>query len=165
MSEQKVSDQTPDQPIVVEDHGVFALAIGCIDGREGHPVSEWIKRMYPNVDHIDNVKAPGTDGLLSGTIMGQLEVAGVEMSVEDRVKALQFDATISLTKHHPKVVIVSGHIGCAGNPVSREEHINQIKLSIKTVKGWGILAHIPVHGLYVSTDPVTRLWVAEEIKD
>jgi hypothetical protein len=37
---------------------------------------------------------------------------------------------------------VSGHYDCAGNPVSNEEHITQIKKGIEVISSWNLGAKV-----------------------
>ncbi|MGI0077880.1 MAG: carbonic anhydrase, partial [Nitrosopumilaceae archaeon] len=38
--------------------------------------------------------------------------------------------------HGSSLIAIAGHHDCAGNPVSKQEHIELIKKSIDTVKSW-----------------------------
>jgi hypothetical protein len=42
---------------------------------------------------------------------------------------------------------VSGHYDCAGNPVSNEEHITQIKKGIEVISSWNV--GVKVVGVWV----------------
>lgn len=124
------------------NHGTFGLVLCCIDGRNIGPLQEWLKKHFPEINHVDYVTAPGLDGILSGSIAGQ--------SASDRQMTIKTDAFVSLSHHHPQFVIVSGHEDCAGNPVSRERHLEDIKKSVEAVRGWDEgFAALPIIGLYV----------------
>lgn len=49
---------------------------------------------------------------------------------------------ISVNVHHSTTVAVSSHHDCAGNLVSKEEHIEQIKKCVEVVKSWGLQVRI-----------------------
>ena len=122
--------------------GTFGLVLCCIDGRNIGPLQEWVKEKFPEIDHVDYVTAPGLDGILSGSITDQ--------SALDRQMTIKTDALVSLSHHHPQFVVVSGHEDCAGNPVSHEQHLEDIKKSVEVAKGWDKgFADLPVMGLYI----------------
>ena len=100
----------------------FATAINCMDGRVQIPVIEWMKQKY-NVQFVDMITEPGPDKILSK------ESSELVNSIRNRV-------VISIEKHCSEVIAVTGHDDCAGNPVSKEIHIEHIKNSIETIKSW-----------------------------
>ena len=89
----------------------FATSVSCMDGRIQIPLISWIKDNN-SVDYVDCITEPGVDKLSIDT---------------DAVERIKSKINISLEKHGSKLVVVSGHHDCAGNPVSKEEHITQIK--------------------------------------
>lgn len=132
-----------------ENHGAFGLSIGCMDGREKRAVSNWIRTNFLHIKHIDQVKAPGTVGLLAGTTKELPEIDGHRMDVEHHLGVLKFNALVSVKFHHPELIVVSGHDQCAGNPVDKEAHFDHITKAIETVKGWGArFSSLPIYGLY-----------------
>ena len=54
---------------------------------------------------------------------------------------------ISTEAHGSKLVVVSGHHGCAANPGSKEEHLPQINEWVKTIHSWNI--GVEVIGVWV----------------
>ena len=112
--------------------GKFGTSINCIDGRTQIPVSQWIKDNY-SVDYVDMVNEPGCDKLLPGDNTAKIE--------EVKAKAL-----ISVNAHKSSVIVVAGHHDCAGNPISKEEHIAQIKQSVDAIKAWGLSVEVAVSG-------------------
>jgi len=114
--------------------GKFATAINCIDGRVQYPMLEWMKENL-NVNYVDMVTEPGPDRVLSGgSVTGSI-------SIKERV-------SVSVNAHGSGVVAIAGHYDCAGNPVPDEEHINQIRRSVKAVLSWGL--GVRVLGLFVN---------------
>ncbi|MGD1835221.1 MAG: carbonic anhydrase, partial [Nitrososphaeraceae archaeon] len=49
---------------------------------------------------------------------------------------------ISIDKHKSELIVVSGHYDCAGNPVSNEEHITQIKKGVEVISSWNLGAKV-----------------------
>ncbi|MCS7229700.1 MAG: hypothetical protein RMJ81_03935 [Candidatus Kryptonium sp.] len=122
----------------------FATAINCMDGRTQIPVTEWLKENY-KVDYVDMITEPGPDGVLSKNIDNQI------------IESLRRKAEISAYKHNSKIIVIAGHHDCAGNPVDKDTHINQIKLSVQTIKSWG-LPFEKVIGLWVNEN-----WEIEKV--
>ncbi|MDD5312662.1 MAG: hypothetical protein PHO26_06480 [Dehalococcoidia bacterium] len=102
--------------------GKFGTAINCMDGRTQLPVINWLKEKY-SLDFVDMVTEPGPDKILSGGKAEQIE------SIKSRL-------LISVNAHGSDTVIVVAHHDCAGNPVSKEEHIRQVKECLKQIRSW-----------------------------
>jgi len=104
--------------------GKFGTAINCMDGRTQLPVTGWLKSRY-GLDYVDMITEPGPDKMLSQGRPGQVE------SIKSRVM-------ISVNAHGSQTILVAAHHDCAGNPVSKEEHIRQVRNCLKVVKSWGL---------------------------
>lgn len=115
--------------------GDFATSVSCIDGRIQEPISDWIKKKY-NVDYVDTITEPGLDKRI---------YEFPEISKELRKKA-----AISVRAHKSKLVVVSGHAECAGNPVSDEQHKDDIAKGIQVAKSWNL--GVDVIGLWVDSN-------------
>lgn len=124
------------------DSKKFATAINCIDGRTQMPVSEWIKGRY-GVQYVDMITEPGCDKVVCGTDDATIE----------KIKS---KALISINAHKSSLVAIAGHYDCAGNPVSKEEHLNQIKRCVETIKSWNL--PIETVGLWVN-----ERWEIEQV--
>lgn len=111
----------------------FATAITCIDGRVQRPVSDWVK-LHVNVDHVDLVTEPGPDRVLS---------SGPKNMIDEVLRKVAF----SVRHHFSPVVVLAGHDNCAANPVSREEHIEQIKDGVEVILSYRL--KVRVIGLWV----------------
>ena len=112
----------------------FVTAINCMDGRVQLPVIHWMQEKY-DAEYVDMITEAGpTRYLLEGST--------------DNLEAMQAKVGISCEKHGSDIIAVVGHHDCAGNPVPREEKVNQIKQSVKLVQSWGFQAE--VIGLYVN---------------
>ena len=124
--------------------GKFATSINCIDGRIQIPISNWIKQKY-FVDYVDVISHPGSD-----KVIGEKIIEGI---TEIKSKVL-----VSINAHNSKLVVISGHHDCAGNPVSKEMHMTQIKKSINLIKSWDY--PVTVIGIWVNDK-----WEIEEIQE
>jgi hypothetical protein len=124
--------------------GKFATSINCIDGRIQIPISNWIKQKY-FVDYVDVISHPGSD-----KVIGEKIIEGI---TEIKSKVL-----VSINAHNSKLIVISGHHDCAGNPVSKEMHMTQIKKSINLIKSWDY--PVTVIGIWVNDK-----WEIEEIQE
>ncbi len=104
--------------------GTFGTAINCIDGRVQTAVADWVKIHY-HIQYVDMITAPGPDKAVSQGPAAEIE-------------AIKQKVQVSINAHHSRVVAVAAHHDCAGNPVSRDEHIAQIKSSMQVVASWGL---------------------------
>ena len=111
--------------------GKFATSVSCMDGRIQVPITNWIKENF-SADYVDTITEPGIDKQVAGNT--DLE------SIKSKVG-------ISIDKHKSDLVVVSGHYDCAGNPVSNEEHITQIKKGVEVISSWNL--GVKVVGVWV----------------
>jgi len=125
--------------------GTFVTAINCMDGRAILPVTEWMKQQF-HVDYVDMITEAGPDKVLSKGNYDQVK------SIKDRV-------LVSVEKHGSKVVAIVAHHDCAGNPVSKEEHLQHLQACIDTLNGWR-LRDVRILALWLD-----ELWVTEVIYD
>ena len=102
--------------------GKFGTLINCIDGRSLIPTVTWLKEKF-NLDFIDAVTEPGVDKIIAQK--------DSEKTAQIKTKVL-----ISIRAHGSSLIAIAGHHDCAGNPVSKNEHIEQIKKSIDTIQSW-----------------------------
>lgn len=112
--------------------GKFVTSICCMDGRIQLPIDAWIKKNY-SPDYIDTITEPG---------MEKRVAEGID------VDWLKTKADISISKHHSDLIVVSAHHGCAGNPVSKEEQVEQVKKSVSNIKSWKMTDNVV--GIYVN---------------
>ena len=106
--------------------GKFATSVSCIDGRTQLPLAAWIKEKY-SVDFVDVISEPGVDKKI---------VESIDLD------SIKHKVGISISAHKSKVIVVSGHHDCAGNPVSDDVHISQIKKGVKEISSWGMDAEV-----------------------
>lgn len=122
----------------------FVTAINCIDGRTQDPVSSWMKKKY-NADFVDAITEPGIDKVLAEEHPALVE-------------SIKCKVAISTGTHHSKAIGIVGHYDCAANPVSKEEHIEQVKKAVQVVKKMDMPCDVEVFGLWVGED-----WTVEVI--
>ena len=101
--------------------GKFATAISCIDGRVHLPIINWLMREY-SVDYVDIISEPGVDGAF-------ISYPSVVQDIKNKV-------SISVGKHGSDIIFVSAHHDCAGNSVSKEEHLEMLKKCVVDIRGW-----------------------------
>jgi hypothetical protein len=111
--------------------GKFATSVSCIDGRIQIPLTNWIKENF-SVDYVDTITEPGIDK---------------QVADNTDLESIKIKVGISINKHESELIVVSGHYDCAGNPVSNEEHITQIKKGIEVISSWNL--GVKVVGVWV----------------
>ena len=114
----------------------FATAINCMDGRTQEPIISWAKKTF-EVDYVDTVTEPGPDKILAEGPDSLVE------SIKNRVM-------ISLNKHGSQHVIIVSHHDCAGNSVSKEEHLGQLKKSVDVISSWEL--GVEIIGVWIGED-------------
>jgi hypothetical protein len=128
----------------MSEHGTFVTSINCMDGRVQLPIIAWLKNKF-GADYVDVITEPGPNKILA---------ENKDKAILDSIKR-RID--VSVNKHHSKVIAVSGHADCAGNPVDSETQLGQIKISAQNVKTW--YSGCGVIGLWVDDN-----WQVREIK-
>lgn len=125
------------------NHGSFATAINCIDGRTQIPVNNYVRDKY-KVDYVDTITEPGPVKFLA------------EKKDKMMLESIKQRVNISTTKHGSKYIAIVAHHDCAGNPVENEKQLKQLQESIKTIRPWAPKAKII--GLWVD-----EKWTPHEI--
>ena len=120
-------------------HGKFGTTINCMDGRTQFPIANWMKEQF-HLDYVDTITEPGPDKILASG-QGQL------------VESIRSRAQISAKAHGSKIIVIVAHYDCAGNPVSKEQHLLHAKKSIQTIRSW----NLPV-------EKIIGVWVNEDWK-
>jgi hypothetical protein len=118
-------------------HGKFGTAINCMDGRVQFPVANWMKEQF-HLDYIDMITEPGPDKILS---LGQGQI----------IESIKAKVEISTKAHGSKIILIAGHDDCAGNPVSKEQHLVHIRKAVQTVHSWDLPLE-KVIGVWVNKD-------------
>lgn len=121
---------------------LFATSINCMDGRIQLPIIKFIKKKC-RVKYVDIITEAGVIKYLSTE-----NCPPVIKSIKQRVK-------VSVEKHNSKIIAVSGHYDCAGNPVSKEKQMKQIGEAAKTLKRWGY--NVKILKLWIDKDWKVRM--------
>lgn len=110
-----------------------------MDGRCQEKTVVFAKELF-GADNIDTITEPGIDGLLAE---GDYGAASAELreSLKEWVKA---KAAISANGHGSKAIVITGHMECAGNPVSYDEHVANLKNAAEVVKSWELFDDIRI---------------------
>ena len=103
--------------------GNFCTAINCMDGRIQLPVISFLKSKF-GVDFVDVITFPGPNKVLSD---------GLDTKT---IESLKSCVEISVKKHGSRVVSLSAHHDCAGNPVEKQVQFEQLLASVERVKSW-----------------------------
>ena len=111
--------------------GKFATSVSCMDGRIQVPITNWIKENF-SADYVDTITEPGIDKQVAGNT---------------DLESIKFKVGLSIDKHKSELIVVSGHYDCAGNPVSNEEHITQIRKGVEVISSWNL--GVKVVGVWV----------------
>lgn len=72
-----------------------------------------MKQKY-NIDGVDMVTFPGVDRIIS------------DGENSDEIALIRSAVSISIEKHHSRIIAFVGHFDCAGNPGNREHHYAHI---------------------------------------
>ena len=99
----------------------FCTSIHCMDGRIQELIIKYLKDNY-NIDYVDTITEPGPCKILA-----ENTDEGLSSSIINRTN-------ISINKHESKLIAISGHYDCAGNPGNETTQKEQIKESIKHLK-------------------------------
>ena len=126
----------------------FVTCINCIDGRTHEPLILFLKRRY-GIDYVDMVTEPGP-----GKILAEGKDRYAVSSIKKRVR-------MSVEKHSSRLIVITGHYDCAGNPVGKNEHLSQLRQAVERVSAWGF--NLPVLGIWINLrgrSPSCRLLVS-----
>ncbi len=130
----------------------FATAINCMDGRVQEPAT-FFMREQTGTAYIDAITGPGMVKKVVNAAAGDK----VEL---DRIRTALY---VSLHKHKIEGVGVFAHQHCAGNPVSDEQQIKELRIAAETLRKLveEDNSHIPVWGAFISKT-TSGVWVAEQ---
>jgi hypothetical protein len=93
-----------------------------MDGRVQIPVITFLQQRF-KAEHVDSITEPGPIRILA------------DQDDPDRIQSILDRLKISLEGHGSKSVAVVGHGDCAGNPVGREEQMEQMERSLQFLRG------------------------------
>lgn len=124
--------------------GTFATLFGCLDGRATPPAVAFL-RDFLHVDFVDVVTEPGPDRVLL-------------VATPDQRRAIMEKLLVSVNAHHSCTIVIAAHHECAGNPVSREDHLVTVRQCAQLIESWRL--DVRVIGLWIND-----AWQAEVICD
>ena len=160
----------------------FATALNCMDGRVQDAVAGWAREHF-NVKYVDAVNEPGIDRLIKADESYPKYVFHTWKEIIYLLRCLlpwnytrfvNYDICnippdcnivrrklmISIEGHHSKGVVICGHHNCAGNPVSKEEHHEEVRIFCKEVENnWELPG--PVYGLWI--DKIDGKWQVAKV--
>jgi len=116
---------------------IFCASINCIDGRIQRPIQDYLKKNY-NIVYVDTITEAGPCRILA------------ENKDSTAVNSIIGRVTISVSKHGSKLIAVSGHYDCAGNPCDEGAQKKQIRKSMEFLKR--SYPGIEVIGLWVDSE-------------
>jgi len=119
----------------------FAAVINCMDGRVQEPVNAWMKA-HTGAEYIDVITEAGPDKIMSSTATASRLILKRILVSRDIHKA----NSLALVAHHD----------CAGNPVSKKEHLAHLDHAAKILKTWNL-------GMQILLLWVNREWQVELI--
>jgi len=125
------------------DNETFATAINCMDGRVQVPVSDWMIKTF-GVRYVDVITEPGPIKVLAEGTPGLAE------NIKRRV-------AISVDKHGSRTVALVAHGDCAGNPVPRDQSLQQLKEGAAVIRSWGF--PVTIVGLWLGNPD----WEVEQV--
>lgn len=96
----------------------FCTAVNCIDGRVQVPVTRFLQERF-GVSYVDMVTEAGPVRPLADTVDSEAKQSTVRR------------VGLSIEAHNSRVVSVVAHEGCAGNPVAREQQLEQLAESAR----------------------------------
>ena len=115
----------------------FCTSIHCMDGRIQEPIIKYLKDSY-SMSYVDTITEPGPCKILA-----EKKDKNLVNSIIERIK-------ISVNKHGSKLIAISGHYDCAGNPCDEEMQKKQIRESIKYLKN--NYPEIEIIGLWIDNE-------------
>lgn len=122
----------------------FVTSIHCMDGRIQEKINSYLKEKY-DAEYVDSITEPGPCYALA------------DRSDECLVNSILRKVDISINKHGSRVIAVSGHYDCAGNPVSKEAQEEHIRDSLRFLKSKYEDKDVEIIGFYINDE-----WEVEE---
>lgn len=121
----------------------FCTVINCMDGRVQLPVIRFLKERF-DAQYVDSVTEPGPNGIIAGAADSKT------------VDSIMARVDISVHRHKSVGIAVAGHHDCAGNPSPKESQLEQIRISVESLRSR--YDNIPVIGLWVDEN-----WAVHEL--
>ena len=120
----------------------FCTSIHCIDGRIQEPLIKHLKAKY-GISYVDTITEPGPCKILAENV-DKVSVASIMKRVE-----------ISAKMHDSKLIAVSGHYDCTGNPGDDALQKKQIEESISYLKRK--FPALKIVGLWINSEWIVNI--------
>jgi carbonic anhydrase len=115
----------------------FCTSIHCIDGRIQEPLRTYLIGNY-GVKYVDAITEAGPCKILS------------ENQNRTLIDSIHAKVNISVNHHKSRLIAISGHYDCAGNPVGEDVQKEQIEKSVETLKT--LYSELEIIGLWVDNE-------------
>ena len=115
----------------------FCTSIHCMDGRIQEPVINYLKESY-SITYVDAITEPGPCRILA------------ENQDKVSVNSIMERTDVSINRHGSKLIAISGHSDCAGNPCDEDVQKMQIRESTKLLKKY--YPEIKIIGLWIDSE-------------
>ncbi|MCL5439275.1 MAG: hypothetical protein M1268_04840 [Patescibacteria group bacterium] len=132
-------------------HGKFATALECMDGRTQKAVSDFVKEKF-QVDYVDAITEAGIDGKLGSETIDQNLFDSTKIKIE-----------ISVNGHGSRNIIIAGHDECAGNPVDYKTHKKHLLKTKERIKNLEVVLENGVEVISIFVSHKDGNWAAKEI--
>lgn len=113
------------------EHGTFATAVGCMDGRVQDPVAAFAKDKW-GVDYVDAITEAGLVKHFAEPHEEGPHTHPHTQHILETIKMKVID--VSVQKHNSRGIVVHGHTECAGNPVSDEQQRADILAATSVIR-------------------------------
>ena len=121
----------------------FCTSIHCMDGRIQEPTIHYLKETY-GITYVDTITEPGPCKILS------------ENTNKTLVDSILHRISISINKHGSRLMAISGHYDCTGNPCGEETQKDQTRQSVEYLKNQ--YPDVEIIGLWIDSE-----WTVEKI--
>ena len=120
----------------------YCTSIHCMDGRIQEPLRTYMMKRS-GVKYVDAITEPGPCKILSENQNNTL--------IDSIVARLK----ISVNHHNSRLIAISGHYDCVGNPVGEDIQKEQIKKSVEYLKI--LYPELEIIGLWVDNEWIVHL--------
>jgi hypothetical protein len=114
-----------------------------MDGRIQEPIINYLKDTY-GIKYVDTITEPGPIKILA------------DNNQKTQLESIHHRVSISVNKHGSKMIVISGHHDCAGNPIPKSEQLVQIGEAEKNLKK--TYPELKIIKLWITED-----WIVEEL--
>ena len=115
----------------------FCTSIHCMDGRIQEPIIKYLRANY-NITFVDTITEPGPCKILA------------EQSDNSLINSIMRRIEISIDKHESRLIAISGHYDCAGNPSNENTQKGQIREAVIMLRKK--YPHIKIIGLWIDAE-------------